>query len=106
VLVVTARGGKGELADANCPKQAPRAIGGGGSVEDKGGALEISAPITEGELSEDGQTPTGWRVQSSADRYTAYAICTDTGPTEPLEGPEKEAAEKEAADAEKEAATK
>ena len=96
--MVTARGGKGEPADANCPKEAPVAIGGGGSVEDKGGLLEISAPITAGELSGDGQKPTGWQVRSDAARYTAYAICTGAGSVKPSEGSEKESAEKEAAE--------
>lgn len=101
VLVITARGGEGELADANCPKEAPVAIGGGGSVEDKGGLLEISAPITKGELSGDGQRPTGWRVRSEAARYTAYAICTSAGSVKPSEeGGEKEAAEAKAAELE------
>ncbi len=94
VLVVTAQGGEGELADARCPKQAPLAIGGGGSVEDKGGLLEISAPITEGELSGDGQQPTGWRVRSGSAQYTAYAICTAATPAETEE---KEAAEEKKA---------
>ena len=98
VLVVTAQGGEGEFADANCPKQAPLAIGGGGSVEDKGGLLEISAPITEHELSGDGQQPSGWRVRSEGGHYTAYAICTGAAATGSPEDPEKEAAEeKEAA---------
>jgi hypothetical protein len=97
VLVVTAHGGGGEPADASCPKEAPLAIGGGGSAE-KGGLLEISAPLTKGKLSGDGQTPNGWRVRSEVGSYTAYAICTGTGPTEPTEEEEKEAAEvKEAA---------
>ncbi|HYJ20857.1 MAG TPA: hypothetical protein VEW07_02395 [Solirubrobacterales bacterium] len=92
VLVVTASAGEGEPADAICPKEAPIAIGGGGSVEDKGGLLETSAPITKGQLSGDGQKPNGWRVRSSAAHYTAYAICT--GAVKPPEG-EEEAEEKE-----------
>jgi hypothetical protein len=100
VLVVTAHGGEGELADAHCPKEAPVAIGGGGSVEDKGGLLEISAPITGSELSGNGEKPTGWRVRSGSARYTAYAICTGASSSKASEGAEKEAAE------EKEAATK
>lgn len=101
VLVVTAHGGEGELADAHCPKEAPVAIGGGGSVEDKGGLLEISAPITKGGLSSDGQKPTGWRVRSGSAHYTAYAICTGAGSSKPAEGPEKEAAEEKEAAIEK-----
>jgi hypothetical protein len=98
VLVVTATGGAGEFADANCPKEAPTAIGGGGSA-DKGGLLEISAPITAGKLSGDGQKPSGWRVRSEAGSYTAYAICTGAAVSESSEeAEEKEAAEvKEAA---------
>jgi hypothetical protein len=99
VLVVTADGGKGEPADAICPPQAPLAIGGGGSVSDRGGLLEISAPLTKGQLSGDGQAPGGWRVRSEAGHYTAYVICTG-GAVEPTEESEKEAGE------EKEAATK
>ena len=92
VLVVTAHGAGGEPADATCPKEAPLAIGGGGSAE-KGGLLEISAPTTKGKLSGDGQKPNGWRVRSETGSYTAYAICTGTGASEPSEGDEKEAAE-------------
>ena len=73
VLVVTAQGGEGELADAICPKQAPVAIGGGGSVEDKGGVLSISAPIAAGELAGDGTTPNGWRAMSEA--RSPHGIC-------------------------------
>jgi hypothetical protein len=93
--VITASAGEGEPADAICPKEAPLAIGGGGSVDDKGGLLEISAPLTKGHLSGDGQKPSGWRVRSNAARYTAYAICTGTGTVKPPEG-EEEAEEKEA----------
>jgi len=90
VVVVTAKGAGGEVADANCPKEAPLAISGGGAVDGKGGDLEISAPITAGELSVDGQQPTGWRVKSAAGGYTAYAICTAAG-EKPVEvPPEKE----------------
>ena len=95
VLVITAEGGEGEFADARCPKQAPLAIGGGGSA-DKGGLLEISAPITDHELSGDGQQPTGWRVRSNSSDYTAYAICTGAAP-ESTADPEKEAAEEKEA---------
>jgi hypothetical protein len=93
VLVVTASGGEGEPADATCPKEAPVAIGGGGSVDDKGGLLEISAPITKGHLSGNGQKPNGWRVSSGSAHYTAYAICTGAGSVKPPEGGEEEAAE-------------
>ncbi|MET0304675.1 MAG: hypothetical protein ABW196_00415 [Solirubrobacterales bacterium] len=88
MVVVTALGGGGEIADARCPKEAPLAISGGGATDGKGGALEISAPITEGELSADGQQPSGWRVRSAAGSYTAYAICTAAGgkSVEPPEG--------------------
>jgi hypothetical protein len=92
VRVITARGGEGEPADANCPKETPVAIGGGGSVEDKGGALGISAPITGHELSADGQQPTGWRVLAGGPSYTAYAICTSAS-GKVTEQEEKEAAE-------------
>jgi hypothetical protein len=95
VLVVTAQAGEGEFADATCPRQAPLAIGGGGSA-DKGGLLEISAPITKDQLSAKGQRPTGWRVRSEASRYTAYAICTSVTATElPEEETEEEEAEEE-----------
>ena len=43
MVVVTSHGVGGEFADANCPKQAPLAIGGGGTTDGKGGELEISA---------------------------------------------------------------
>jgi hypothetical protein len=88
VVVVTALGGGGEAADARCPKEAPMAIGGGGATDGKGGGLEISAPITEGELSVDGQKPTGWRVRSPAESYTAYAICAGSAGGKPVEAPE------------------
>jgi len=90
VVVVTAKGAGGEVADANCPKEVPLGIAGGGAGDGKGGALEISAPITAGELSVDGQQPTGWRVKSAAGGYTAYAICAAAG-EKPIEvPPEKE----------------
>jgi hypothetical protein len=76
VVVITARGGAGEPADAICPKGAPLAISGGGAVEDKGGTLDVSAPLSHHELASEGHRPDGWRVISAADRYTAYAICT------------------------------
>ncbi len=96
-MVVTAHGAGGEPADAKCPKEAPLAIGGGGSA-DKGGLLEISAPTTKGKLSGDGEKPSGWRVRSESGSYTAYAICAGAAPAEPSEAEEKEAAEiKEAA---------
>jgi hypothetical protein len=100
VVVITAQGGEGEPADAICPKQTPLAIGGGGSVEDKGGLLEISAPLTDAGLSGNGEKPGGWRVRSAASHYTAYAICTSATAKESPAGPEKEAAEKEAAEQE------
>jgi hypothetical protein len=92
VRVVTAAGEGGEPADAQCPKQAPLAISGGGSGDGKGSVLEISAPITKRELTVEGQQPDGWRVKSAAGAYTAYAICTTAG------GVESAAAEKEAAE--------
>jgi hypothetical protein len=95
VLVVTASGGEEEPADATCPKEAPVAIGGGGSVAGKGGLLETSAPLTKGQLSGDGQKPNGWRVRSSSDHYTAYAICTATGGVKPPAGEEGEEKETE-----------
>jgi hypothetical protein len=87
-MVVTAAGADGEPADAKCPKERPLAIGGGGSAEDKG-VLQISAPITKGALSTEGQKPTGWRVRSEAGRYTAYAICTSPGGKGSGEGEEE-----------------
>ena len=92
MLVVTAHGAGDEAADASCPKEAPLAIGGGGSAE-KGGLLEISAPTTKGKLSGDGEKPSGWRVRSETGSYTAYAICTGAAAAEPSEAEEKEAAE-------------
>jgi hypothetical protein len=91
--VITAHGAEGEPADASCPKEAPLVIGGGGSTDGKGGALEISAPITKGELSTDGQGPTGWRVKATAGKYTAYVLCTRSGGKETPES-ESEAPEK------------
>lgn len=90
MVVVTAKGVSGEVADASCPKEAPLGIAGGGAVDSKGGDLEISAPITAGELSVDGQQPTGWRVKSAAGGYTAYAICTAAGGKSVEGPPEKE----------------
>ncbi len=94
MVVITAHGGGGEPADATCPKEAPLAISGGGAIEDKGGApgeaLEISAPLTDHELSEEGLQPNGWRVVSKAGKYTAYVICAVTG--KPKETPEEEKA--------------
>lgn len=87
MIVVTALGGGGEAADAHCPKEAPLAIAGGGATDGKGGELEISAPITDGELSVEGQQPTGWRVKSLAGSYTAYAICAGAG-AKSVEAPE------------------
>ncbi len=93
---MTARGADGEPADANCPKELPLAIAGGGSMDEKSGPLEISAPITKGALSSDGQQPTGWRVRSLSGRYTSYAICSGGGAKE---SGEEEESEKEAAEA-------
>jgi hypothetical protein len=92
VVVVTASGEGGEPADAQCPREAPQAISGGGSTDGKGATLEISAPITKRELTSEGQQPDGWRVKASAGAYTAYAICASAG-KESAES-EKEAAEK------------
>jgi hypothetical protein len=97
--VATAHGAEGEPADALCPKEAPIAIGGGGSIEDKGGLLEVSAPLSKGHLSADGQRPNGWRVRLDTGLYTAYAICTGNAPTS--EDPEKEAAEEKEAEVKK-----
>lgn len=88
--VVTAHGEAGEFADASCPKEAPLAIAGGGAADGKGGALEISAPITKGELSTEGQQPTGWRVKAEGGTYTAYAICIRISGKEEPEGGGKE----------------
>jgi hypothetical protein len=86
VVVITAHGGGGEPADAVCPKEAPLAISGGGAIDNKSGApgeaLEISAPLTGHELSEEGLQPNGWRVVSKAGKYTAYVICAATGKQE------------------------
>jgi len=49
----------------------------------------ISAPTTKGELSSDGQQPTGWRVRSDSGAYTAYALCTRAGGKELPEGSEE-----------------
>jgi hypothetical protein len=91
VVVITAHGGGGEPADATCPKEAPLAISGGGAIDNKSGApgeaLEISAPLTGHELSEEGLQPNGWRVVSKAGKYTAYVICAVTG--KPQETPEE-----------------
>jgi len=95
VIVVTAHGGEGEPADATCPKQAPLAIAGGSALDDKGGVIVVSAPITEHELSKDGRQPDGWRTMASAGIYTGYAICTRSGGKEVVEEeePGKESAE-------------
>jgi hypothetical protein len=95
VIVVTAHGGEGDPADATCPKEAPLAIAGGSAIDDKGGVILVSAPITEHELSKDGQQPNGWRTKASTDSYTGYAICTRTGGKEVVEEeePGKESAE-------------
>ena len=100
MLVVTAKGAKASLPTRTARSEAPLAIGGGGSA-DEGRLLEISAPITKDELSANGQQPTGWRVSSEANHYTAYVICTGVAATEP---PEEESEEEKKAAAEKEAA--
>jgi hypothetical protein len=101
-VVVTAVSEGGEPADALCPKQVPLAIGGGGSGDGKGTAIEISAPITKHQLSVAGQRPDGWRVKSAAGSYTAYAICTAPGKVESPEEEEEEAeSEKVAAEVKK-----
>jgi hypothetical protein len=102
--VVTAHSEGGEPADATCPKGMPLAIGGGSVIDEKGGTVSISAPISGHELSKDGQKPTGWRVRASTGVYTAYTICTRAGSKEtpeeesegegPTEVEEKEAEEK------------
>lgn len=89
--MVTAQSEGGEVADAECPKEAPLAIAGGSVIDEKGGPLLISAPVTQHELSGDGEQPTGWRVRASTGIYTAYAICTSGG----KESPEGEASEGE-----------
>jgi hypothetical protein len=94
VVVVTAHGEAGELADANCPKEAPLAVAGGGATDGKGGALEVSAPITKGQLSSEGQEPTGWRLKAAGGLYTAYAICLQAGAKEEVEEEETEGLEK------------
>jgi hypothetical protein len=89
--VITAHSEGGEPADATCPKGMPLAIGGGSVIDEKGGTVSISAPISGHELSKDGQKPTGWRVRASTGVYTAYAICTKGGVKEnPEEEPEEE----------------
>jgi hypothetical protein len=85
--VITAHGEAGEAADATCPKGTPLAISGGSAIDDKGGTVLISAPISGHELSVDGQKPTGWRVRAATGAYTSYAICT--------KGAAKEAPEEE-----------
>ena len=97
MIVVTAQGEGGEPADAECPKEAPVATGGGGAGDGKGTMLEISAPITDGKLSSEGRKPNGWRVKSASGSYTAYAICSGAGK-------ESAEAEKESAEAPKEGA--
>jgi hypothetical protein len=85
VVVITAHAEAGEVADANCPKGTPLAISGGSVIDEKGGTVLISAPITEHDLSKDGRQPDGWRVRASSGAYTAYAICTRAGAKEELE---------------------
>jgi hypothetical protein len=88
--VVTAHAEGGEFADATCPKGTPLAIAGGNVIDDKGGTVLISAPITAGELSTDGQQPTGWRVRAGSGAYSSYAICTKAGGKETPEEDEPE----------------
>ncbi len=99
--MIIAVGSEGEPADAICPESLPIAISGGGSMDDKGGPLQTSAPITKGRLSANGERPVGWRVRSAEGSYTAYALCSaggarGGGEEGETEG-EREAAEKEAA---------
>jgi hypothetical protein len=94
VVVVTAASEGGEPADANCPKEAPLAISGGGAGDGKGAALEISAPISGHELVHEGEQPTGWRVKAAAGTYTAYAICAKSGGKEGVEETEEEKKQK------------
>jgi len=89
-VVVTAAAEGGEPADANCPKEAPLAISGGGAGDGKGAALEISAPLSGHGLVHEGQQPTGWRVKAAAGTYTAYAICAKAGGKEVPEETEEE----------------
>jgi hypothetical protein len=100
--VITAHSEGGEPADANCPKGMPLAIGGGSVIDEKGGTISISAPLSGKGLATDGEKPTGWRVRASSGAYSAYAICTRAGAKEipeeeepEGEGP-KEVEEKEA----------
>ena len=95
--MIVAHGADGEPADANCPESFPIAVSGGGSIDDsKGGALQVSAPITKGKLSANGQRPSGWRVSSALGVYTAYAVCSGSGKGE--DESETEESEKEAAE--------
>jgi hypothetical protein len=93
--VTTAHSEGGEPADATCPKGMPLAIGGGSVVDEKGGTVSISAPISGHELSKNGQKPTGWRVRAGTGVYTAYAICTKGVRENPEEEPEEEESEGE-----------
>jgi hypothetical protein len=90
--VITAHSEGGEPADAACPKGLPLAIGGGSVIDEKGGTVLISAPLSGHELSRDGEKPTGWRVRASSGAYTAYAICTRA---DAKESPEEESEEGE-----------
>lgn len=101
-IVVTARSEGGEPADATCPKGMPLAIGGGSVIDEKGGTVSISAPLSGHELAKQGEKPTGWRVRASAGAYTAYAICTRAGAKgSPEEEQEEEGEEVEEAEVKK-----
>jgi hypothetical protein len=80
--VITAQSEGGEPADASCPKGLPLAIGGGSVIDEKGGTVSISAPLSGRGLATDGEKPSGWRVRASSGAYTAYAICTRAGSKE------------------------
>jgi hypothetical protein len=58
-------------------------------VDEKGGTVLISAPISGNELSGDGEMPTGWRVRATSGAYTSYAVCARGG-GEAAEEPEGE----------------
>jgi hypothetical protein len=92
VVVITAHSEAGEFADATCPKGAPLAISGGSVIDEKGGTLLISAPLSGHELSVNGEKPTGWRVRATSGAYTSYVLCTKVGVKE---SPEEEEVETE-----------
>jgi hypothetical protein len=103
--VITAHSEGGEPADAICPKGTPLAISGGSVIDDKGGTVLISAPLSGHELSIDRQKPTGWRVRAATGAYTSYAICAKAAIKEAPEG-EEESEEEEAEGETKEAEAK